>query len=155
MDLTSGMILDISCVPECFLLCVCTYSNDRYKAAIWWVGKRIVKHVDPLTFCGVVTLVCTRARARALSFSPSVFGSQCLSLYLSVCLSVGEYPRFVFLLSTLRICLREGTCLATVSDSVSPVARVCYRCGGIELEGSRRSPICSVSSMTMTTKRTC
>ncbi len=91
-------------------VCVCAYSNDRHKAAIWWVGKRVVKRFGSLTFCGVVERVCTRARARSLSLSVS--GSYCLSLYLfmclSVCLSVGTHW-FVFRLCTLRMFSREMT----------------------------------------------
>jgi len=31
--------------------------NDRHKAAVWWVGKRVVKTLNSFTSCGVVERV--------------------------------------------------------------------------------------------------
>jgi ribosomal protein L28 len=39
--------------------------NDRHKAAIWWVGKRVVKHLGSLTCSGVVERVGPMTHARA------------------------------------------------------------------------------------------
>jgi len=110
--LSLSLLLHVRLSADLLSICVCvcavrvcflgggggfyTYSNNRWQAAIWWVGKRVVKRFDSLTLRGVVQRVCTRARA--LSLSERVW------VVVSVCLSVST-PWFVFCLCTLRIFL--------------------------------------------------